>query len=141
MGMNSFLTWDEVELMSHYLNKRGEHPFAFGSHTASHEYLLAKKSALGAGAAYYAYLDEELGGSKRMIDAHIPGSVSAFSLPFGEGAGDPDIIAGAQRNGYSYIRTSERGVTGTTATNLYRLPSLPMLDNTSSALIGDYLGI
>jgi len=141
MGMNSFLTWDEVELMSHYLDKRGEHPFAFGSHTASHQYLLAKKSALGAGAAYYAYLDEELGGSKRMIDAHIPGSVSAFSLPFGEGAGDPDIIAGAQRNGYSYIRTSERGVTGTTATDLYRLPSLPMLDDTSSALIGDYLGI
>jgi peptidoglycan/xylan/chitin deacetylase (PgdA/CDA1 family) len=141
MGMNSFLTWDEVELMSHYLDKRGEHPFAFGSHTASHQYLLAKKSALGAGAAYYAYLDEELGGSKRMIDAHIPGSVSAFSLPFGEGAGDPDIIAGAQRNGYSYIRTSERGVTGTTATNLYRLPSLPMLDTTSSALIGNHLGI
>ncbi len=141
MGMNSFLTWDEVELISHYLDKRGEHPFAFGSHTASHQYLLAKKSALGAGAAYDAYLDEELGGSKRMIDAHISGSVSAFSLPFGDGAGDPDIIAGAQRNGYRYIRTSERNVTGSSATDLYRLPSLPILDDTSSSLIGDYLGI
>ena len=141
MGMNSFLTWDEVELISHYMDNRGEHPFAFGSHTASHQYLLAKKSALGAGAAYDAYLDEELGGSKRLIDAHISGSVSAFALPFGDGAGDPDIIAGAQRNGYIYIRTSERGVTGTSATDLYRLPSLPILDDTSSALIGDYLGI
>jgi peptidoglycan/xylan/chitin deacetylase (PgdA/CDA1 family) len=139
-GMNSFLTWDEVELMSYYMNNREEHPFTFGSHTASHQYLLAMKSALGAGAAYDAYLDEELGGSKRLIDAHIPGSVSALALPYGEGAGDADIIAGAQRNGYSFIRTSERGVTGTTGTDLYRLPSLPMLDDTDPEQIGDYLG-
>ena len=141
MGMNSFLTWDEVELMSFYMDNRGEHPFVFGSHTASHQYLLARKSALGAGPAFDAYLDEELGGSKRMIDAHIPGSVSALALPFGEGAGDPDIIAGAQRNGYQYIRTSERNATGSSATDFYRLPSLPMLDDTPSALIGEYLGI
>jgi hypothetical protein len=115
--------------MSYYMNSIGEHPFAFGSHTTSHQYLLAKRSALGAGAAFDSYLDEELGGSKRMIDAHIPGSVSAFALPFGNGAGDPDIIAGAQRNGYSNIRTSERGVTGATGTDFYRLPSLPILDD------------
>ena len=139
MGMNSFLTWDEVELMSHYMDNRGEHPFAFGSHTASHQYLLAMKSALGAGAAYDAYLDEELGGSKRLIDSHAYGSVTALSLPFGDGAGDPDIIAGAQRNGYLYIRTSERNVTGSSATDLYRLPSLPILDDTDPEQIGDYL--
>jgi peptidoglycan/xylan/chitin deacetylase (PgdA/CDA1 family) len=139
IGMNSFLTWDEVELMSHYMDNRGEHPFAFGSHTASHQYLLAMKSALGAGVAYDAYLDEELGGSKRLIDAHIPGSVSALALPYGEGAGDADIISGAQRNGYLYIRTSERNVTGSSATDLYRLPSLPILDNTDPEQIGDYL--
>ena len=140
MGMNSFLTWDEVELMSHYMNNRGEYPFVFGSHTASHQYLLAKKLALGGGAAYDAYLDEELGGSKRMIDAHIPGSVSALALPFGDGAGDTDIISAAQRNGYSCIRTSERGVTGATGTDFYRLPSLPVLDDTDPEQIGDYLG-
>ncbi len=140
-GMNSFLTWDEVEIMSHYMDERGEYPFDFGSHTASHQYLLAKKSALGAGAAYDSYLDEEFGGSKRIIDAHIPGSVSALALPFGEGAGDADIIAGAQRNGYSCIRTSEREVTGTPATDLYSLPGLPMLNDTPSTLIGQYLGI
>ena len=140
MGMNSFLTWDEVELISRYMDSNGENPFSFGSHTASHQYLLARKSALGAGAAFDAYLDEELGGSKRMIDAHIPGSVSALALPFGDGAGDPDIIAGAQRNGYRYIRTSERDVTGSSGTDFYRLPSLPILDDTPSDLIGDYLG-
>ena len=141
IGMNSFLTWDEVELISHYMDSNGENPYSFGSHTASHQYLLAKKSVLGAGAAYDAYLDEELGGSKRLIESHASGSVTALSLPFGDGAGDPDIIAGAQRNGYLYIRTSERNVTGSSATDLYRLPSLPVLDDTSSALIGDYLGI
>lgn len=139
IGMNSFLTWDEVELMSYYKDNNGENPFAFGSHTASHQYLLAKKSALGAGAAYDAYLDEELGGSKRLIEAHTNGSVTALSLPFGDGAGDPDIIAGAQRNGYLYIRTSERNVTGTSATDLYRLPSLPILDDTDPEQIGEYL--
>lgn len=141
MGTNSFLTWDEAELMSYYMNNRGEHPFVFGSHTASHQYLITRKSALGGGAAFDAYLDEEFGGSKRMIDAHIPGSVSALALPFGDGAGDADIIAGAQRNGYSYIRTSERDVTGMPGTDMYRLPSLPMLNDTPSALIGEYLGI
>jgi peptidoglycan/xylan/chitin deacetylase (PgdA/CDA1 family) len=141
MGMNSFLTWDEVDLISHYMDSNGEYPFSFGSHTASHQYLLAKKSVLGAGAAYDAYLDEELGGSKRLIEAHANGSVTALALPFGDGAGDPDIIAGAQRNGYLYIRTSERNVTGSSATDLYRLPSLPILDDTPRSLIGDYLGI
>jgi peptidoglycan/xylan/chitin deacetylase (PgdA/CDA1 family) len=139
MGLNSFVTWDEVELMSYYMNSRGEHPFAFGSHTTSHPYLLAMKSALGAGTAYDAYLDEELGGSKRLIESHANGSVTALALPFGDGAGDPDIIAGAQRNGYLYIRTSERNVTGSSATDLYRLPSLPILDNTDPEQIGDYL--
>jgi peptidoglycan/xylan/chitin deacetylase (PgdA/CDA1 family) len=139
VGMNSFLTWDEVEIMSHYMDNSGENPFAFGSHTASHQYLLTMKSALGAGTAYDAYLDEELGGSKRMIDAHIQGSVKAFSLPFGDGAGDADIISAAQRNGYSYIRTSERGVTGAAGTDFYRLPSLPILDDTDPELIGTYL--
>jgi len=141
VGMNSFLTWDEVELMSYYMNDSGVHPFVFGSHTMSHQYLLARKSALGAGAAFDAYLDEEMGGSKRMIEAHIPGSVGALSLPFGEGAGDPDIIAGAQRNGYRFLRTSERNTTGSPATDFFRLPSLPILDDTPSTLIGEYLGI
>ncbi len=61
--------------------------------------------------------------------------------PIGDGAGDPDIVAAAQRHGYSFIRTSERNVTGTSATDLFRLPSLPMLDDTTQETIGVYLGI
>lgn len=141
IGANSFLSWDEVELMSNYVNDEGVRPFAFGSHTMSHQYLLAMKTDLGGGEAYEAYLDEELGGSKRLIESHIYGRVDALSLPFGDGAGDADIIAGVQRNGYSYIRTSEYGAEETSAINLLRLPSLPILDDSESDIIGTYLGI
>jgi len=141
MGANSFLSWDEVEMMSSYSMDGGVRPFSFGSHTMSHQYLMAKKAALGGGEAFQAYLDEELGGSKVLIDRHIYGVVEALALPYGDGAGDADITAAALRHGYSFIRTSERNVTGTASSNLLRLPSLPLLDDTDQELIGDYLGI
>jgi len=141
IGMDSFLTWDEVQVMSNYSRDGGIRPFSFGSHTMSHQYLMNMKAALGGGEAFAAYLDEELGGSKRLIDSHIYGSVDALALPYGDGAGDPDIIEAARRHGYSYIRTSERNVTGSLSTNLFRLPSLPLLNDTRQELIGDYLGI
>jgi len=141
MGMNSFLTWEEVTLMSNFAWEGGERPFAFGSHTMSHQFLMNMKAALGGGEAFDAYLDEELGGSKILIDKYTYDSVEALALPYGDGAGDADIIAAAQRHGYRFIRTSERNVTGTASTDFYRLPSLPMLDDTSQEQIGTYLGI
>jgi len=141
MDMNSFLTWDEVKQMSSYTFDGGVRPFSFGSHTMSHQYLATMKAALGGGEAFRTYLDEELGGSKVLIDRNIYGKVEALALPFGDGAGDADIIAAAQRHGYSFIRTSVRNVTGTPGTDLFSLPALPMLDDTDQALIGNYLGI
>ncbi len=141
MGMDSFLTWDEVTLMSNFAYEGGERPFAFGSHTMSHPFLMNMKAALGGGEAFAAYLDEELGGSKILIDKYIYDTVEALALPNGDGAGDTDIIAAAQRHGYRFIRTSERNVTGSASTDLYRLPSLPMLDDTAQEQIGTYLGI
>jgi peptidoglycan/xylan/chitin deacetylase (PgdA/CDA1 family) len=141
VGMDSFLSWDEVRLMSSYTNSEGERPFSFGSHTMSHQFLMTMKTAFGGGEAFAEYLDEELGGSKILIDKHITGIVEALALPFGDGAGDPDIMAAAIRHGYRFIRTSERDVTGSSATDLFKLPSLPMLDDTPQELIGGYLGI
>jgi peptidoglycan/xylan/chitin deacetylase (PgdA/CDA1 family) len=141
IGMDSFLSWDEVEMMSSYSCEGGVRPFSFGSHTMSHAYLLSMKTALGGGAEYAAYLDEELGGSKQLIENHIYGTVSALALPYGDGAGDADIIAAAQRHGYGFIRTSERGLTGAPSSDLFRLPSLPMLNDTYPSLIGDYLDL
>ena len=141
MGRDSFLTWEEVERMSHYTYEGGVRPFSFGSHTLYHRFLMTMKDALGGGEAFAAYLDEELGGSKRLIEEHISGSVNALALPYGDGAGDEDIIAAAQRHGYRYIRTSERNITGSASSSLFRLPSLPLLDDTDAELIGTYLGI
>ena len=141
IGADSFLDWEEVQLMSSYSWDNGIRPFTFGSHTMSHHYLMNMKAALGGGDAFQAYLDEELGGSKVLIDRHIYGAVEALALPYGDGAGDPDIISAARRHGYRFIRTSERNVTGTSSSDLFRLPSLPVLNDTRQEQIGTYLGI
>lgn len=141
IGADSFLDWDEVTMMSSYSWDGGTRPFSFGSHTMSHQYLMTMKAAFGGGESFQAYLDEELGGSKILIDRHIHGTVEALALPYGDGAGDADIIASAMRHGYRFIRTSERNVTGAPSSDLFRLPSLPLLNDTERELIGTYLGI
>jgi peptidoglycan/xylan/chitin deacetylase (PgdA/CDA1 family) len=139
MGMNSYLTWDEVTAMSHYADGNGERLFVFGSHTMSHHYLLSVKASTDA-AEFDRYLDAELGTSAVMIEEHTPAEVSVLALPFGDGAGDTDIIEAARRNGFRFIRTSERGVIGPTGTDPFRLPSLPMLNDTEPEAIGTWLG-
>jgi peptidoglycan/xylan/chitin deacetylase (PgdA/CDA1 family) len=141
MGSDSFVTWEEVEDMSHYTLINGERPFTFGSHTYSHQYLLKKKDGFASSAEYNSFLDYELGKSKEIIEDHTPGSVTALSLPFGDGAGDTEIIAAAQRNGYKFIRTSIWEAIENSSINLFEIPSLPMLNSTGSELIGTYLGL
>jgi len=141
MGHDSFLTWAEVEDMSHYSKRNGERPFTFGSHTYSHAYLLRNKDGFASSAEYNSFLDYELGRSKELIEEHTPGSVTILSLPYGDGAGDPEIISAAERNGYKFIRTSIWRVIENSNQDLFVIPSLPMLDTTEPELIGYYLGL
>lgn len=141
IGADSFLSWEEVTLMSHYYNEYGIRPFTFGSHTLYHQYLYDRRYSFSTMEEYNAYLDEELGGSKILIDDNVAGSISALSLPYGNGAGDPTIIAAAVRNGYSFIRTSEWNAVTPDQADLHRIPSLPILDDTDQSLIGQYLGL
>jgi hypothetical protein len=141
IGHDSFLTWDEVEDMSNYTLDGGERPFIFGSHTYSHTYLHESKNEFSDDAEYNAYLDFEMGRSKQIIETHTPGSVTILSLPYGDGAGDPEIVAAAQRNGYKFIRTSIWGAINNPDQDLFKIPSLPILDTTESELIGTYLGL
>jgi peptidoglycan/xylan/chitin deacetylase (PgdA/CDA1 family) len=141
MGTDSFITWAEVEDMSHYTLIDGERPFIFGSHSYSHQYLLKKKDNFGSSAEYNAFLDYELGKSKEIIEEHTPGSVTILSLPYGDGAGDTEIISAAQRNGYKFIRTSIWEAIENSSQNLFVIPSLPILNSTKSELIGTYLGL
>jgi peptidoglycan/xylan/chitin deacetylase (PgdA/CDA1 family) len=136
---DSFLSWEEIRLMSNYTDANDVRPFAFGSHTLYHQYLAQKKAAFNDPDAFGLYLDEEFGGSKRLIEEHTSGEVTVLSLPFGDGAGDPDIIAGAMNNGYRFIRTSEWGAIEIGSVDLMRIPSLPILNDTPSDFIGEYL--
>lgn len=139
IGHDSFLTWDEVEDMSYYTTGRGERPFTFASHTYSHAYLLQRKAGFGTISEYNNFLDYELRESKKLIESHVPGTISVLSLPYGDGAGDQDIISAAKRNGYKFIRTSVWGAIGDPTVNLFAIPSLPVLDATTQDLIGYYL--
>jgi peptidoglycan/xylan/chitin deacetylase (PgdA/CDA1 family) len=141
IGHDSFLTWNEVEDMGHYILSGGEHPFTFGSHTYSHQYLYQNKDQFSSTTEYNSFLDYELGESKEIIEKHVPGSVSILSLPYGDGAGDAEIISAAQRNGYKFIRTSVWGAIENSDLNLFEIPSLPILDSTKPELIGSYLGL
>ena len=141
MEVNSFITWNEVELMSRYRYSGGERPFQFGSHTHSHQYLLQRKDEFINAVEYNSFLDYELGESKRLIESHTDGEISVLSLPYGDGAGDPEIISAAKRNGYKYIRTSVWGAIEEPYSSLFVIPSLPILDATYQSEIGYYLDL
>jgi len=141
IGHDSFLSWDEIENMSYYTLSSGERPFIFGSHSMSHQYLQKRKNDFATSDDYNSFLDYELGVSKVKIEEHTPGDVTVFSLPYGDGAGDQEIISAAKRNGYKFIRTSIWGTIDDLEESLFMIPSLPMLDSTAPELIGDYLGI
>lgn len=139
VGSNSFLSWNEVELMGNYMNKDGIRPFMFGSHTFSHPFLYGRKSSFDNPSEYEAFLDYELRESKKMIEKYIPHNVTVLALPYGDGAGDSVIIAAAERNGYRMVRTSIYGAIKDASVNLFILPSLPILNDTKCETIGGYL--
>jgi len=139
IGRDSFLTWKEVVYMSNTAFPGGVKPFTFGSHSYSHQFLLARKAGYSTADEYNIFLDYELGLSKTLIETYTPGQVKVLALPYGDGAGDPDIIAAAQRNGYSFIRTSLNAAIEDPDQDLFCIPSLPMLDQTEQDEIGYYL--
>lgn len=141
IGEDSFLSWEEVEGMSHYMISPGIRLFTFGSHSCSHRYLYQSIDEFHSSEEYNAFLDYEFGISKQTIEKHTPGHVRIFALPYGDGAGESEIISAAQRNGYEFIRTSVWGAIENPETDPFIIPSLPMLDSTDQQLIGTYLGL
>lgn len=141
IGENSFLSWEEVENMSHYTINPGIRLFTFGSHSCSHRYLYQSKNEYPTPEEYKSFLDYEFGSSKQIIEKHTPGNVRVFALPYGDGAGESEIIDAAKRNGYQFIRTSYWGAIENTETDPFFIPSLPMLDSTDPQIIGTYLGL
>jgi|WetSurMetagenome_2_1015567.scaffolds.fasta_scaffold00001_253 hypothetical protein len=130
VDQNSFLKSEEIVKMSNYMLPGGTRPFIFGSHGYSHQYMLDKRVSFATDEEYNSFLDYEFGVSKTFIESLVPNQVTAFALPFGNGAGDNTIIAAAVRNGYSFIRTSVHAVIKNDVFDLYNIPSIPILDNT-----------
>lgn len=139
IGSNSFLTWNEVEYMSNYTQIDGIKPFTFGSHTFSHPFLSQRRSSFETTDEYNLFLDYELRESKKKIEEHTPCEVTVLALPYGDGAGDSDIIAAAQRNGYQLVRTSVWGAIEDADFDNFVIPSLPILNDTRPEEIGSYL--
>ncbi len=130
INQNSYFTSSEVELMSTYMLPGGARPFTFGSHSYTHQYLLARKATFATDAEYNSFLDYELGESKRIIELLTPNDVTGLALPFGDGEGDSEIIAAARRNGYSFIRTSVHSAIKNPDIDLFNIPGVPILNNT-----------
>jgi len=140
VGQTSFITWDQVEEMSRYTVTGGEKAFVFGSHTYSHAFLAQARESYENDEEYNEFLDYELGRSRSIIGEHVPYSVTSLSLPYGDGAGDEEILSAAARNGYKLVRTSRWGnITEASSLDLLDIPSLPVLDTTTVRFIQYYL--
>jgi len=136
IGEKTYLDWSQVEYMSRYVYADGRRPFTFESHSFSHPYLLGEKDSFVNTADYERFLNYELGESKRIIEAHTLLPVTILALPFGDGAGDENIMASSERMGYKMTRTSRRGTFIESTQNPYDLPCFPVLNNTLTDQIG-----
>ena len=139
IDQNTYFSGSEIETISNYMLPGGTRPFTFGSHSFTHQYLMARKTTFSTDEEYNSFLDYEIGESKRVIELLTPYEVKCFSLPFGDGAGDSQIISAVQRNGYSFIRTSIHEAIKNPAINLFQIPAVTILNNTQSDEIGYYL--
>lgn len=139
VGQLNYLSGAEISTMSRFMLDGGARLFSFGSHSYTHQYLQVRRDDFPTFEEYGAFLDYELGESKRVIESLTGIAVKTLALPFGDGAGDPDIIEAAVRNGYSMIRTSVNSAIHSADFSLFNIPALPMLNNTEQEEILFYL--
>lgn len=138
IGTPNFMTWAEVWLLSEDLNNDGKKHFNIGSHTSSHPYLEQSAQNYANHQDYLNFLNTELEDSKNWI-VDVTGQTNIFlSLPYGDGANNNDIIQTAINNGYKGIRTSKWNSFSEVEMNLFALPSIPVLSNSSIDVIENY---
>ena len=139
MNTADYITWPQVWEMSGFMSQEGKKSFRMASHTSSHPYLEKSAGNFATHADYLNFLNTELRDSKTWI-TDITGQTGIFlSLPFGDGANNQDIINTAVENGYLGIRTSIWNSFPVNKMNLFALPSIPVLSNTSINIIENYL--
>jgi peptidoglycan/xylan/chitin deacetylase (PgdA/CDA1 family) len=133
-----FMKWSEVWLMSQYLDNDGKSLFNMGSHSSSHPYLEQSAQYFATHEDYLNFLDTELKDSKTWI-TDVTGQTNIFlALPYGDGANNQDIINAAIKNGYMGIRTSVWKSFTAEEINLFALPAVPVLSDSSIDMIENY---
>jgi peptidoglycan/xylan/chitin deacetylase (PgdA/CDA1 family) len=138
METEDFMTWSEVWLMSEFINSDGQRMFKMGSHSSSHPYLEQSAQNFVTHEDYLNFLNTELNDSKTWI-TDVTGQKKLFlSLPYGDGANNQDIINTAKENGYIGIRTSVWKSFTVDEINLFALPSVPVLSDSSIDMIEKY---
>lgn len=136
---SDYMTWGEVWLISEYLNNDGKRLFSIGSHTSSHPYLEQSAQYFATHEEYLNFLNTELADSKNWI-VDFTGQTNIFlSLPFGDGAYNNDIINTAKYCGYKGIRTSIYNSFTADELDLFALPGVPVLSDSSIDIIETYL--
>ena len=139
MNTGDYITWPQVWQMSEFISTEGKRLFRMASHTSSHPFLEKSAGNFATHEDYLKFLNTELKDSKTWI-TDITGQTGIFlSLPFGDGANNQDIINTAVENGYLGIRTSIWNSFPVDKMNLFVLPSIPVLSDTSIDIIENYL--
>ncbi len=97
IGHVGYMSWDQVREMNSYRTEGGKQLFHFGSHSLTHRRL---------GELSETEVIRELSESKKILETELGTKVTVLALPFGSGAGDPQVIKAAKSAGYTAIRTS-----------------------------------
>lgn len=119
VGEIGYMNWAQIREVAQYRSSTGERLFTIGSHSVNHVYL---------GNVDAAARRMELADSQRTIEKNIGRAVDIFALPFGSGAGNPELIEEARRFGYKAIRTSDIRAVAPRDLDLMRLPGI-YIDN------------
>lgn len=132
-----YMSWAQVWLLSQEKDSMNRNLFHIGSHSMTHPFLLDMASQMTP-QQYQAFLDYEFGVSAAEIRDVTSQEKLFFSLPFGNGANNLQIINTAKKFGYNGIRTSIWNSFSESDLEIWAIPSLPILDFTDIKIIDDY---
>jgi len=121
VGKVGYMSWEQIREIAAWTGPDGGRPFEIGSHSASHREL---------GGLSPEELERELRDSKAAIEAATGLPVETLALPFGSGAGRPDILGMAAAAGYRAIRSSVQAAPPIGAVDLLDIGALSV-DNGS----------
>ena len=136
-----YLTWAKIKNMAAYRDASGTRLISINSHTLTHPFLASSAANYTVRNQYLNFLKRELNQSKAAIERNVPAAnrgAMFLSLPYGDGAGNTDIIKTATALGYQGIRTSVDSAYNIFSGANFEIPSLAILDTTPISWVPFY---